>query len=185
MLIGYARVSTDAQDLAAQLGALRRAGITRIVGEKRSGAVDRPRLDELLAKLKPGDTVVVWKVDRLARSLRGLLDTHDKIKARRASLRSLTEPIDTGTPIGEAFFQLLGVFAQLERSLIRERCAAGRVEARARGVRFGRPRGWDYQRAFELRDKGMSWQAVADELRQPVTSVRRAVAAVRAGDIKA
>lgn len=139
MMYGYARVSTTLQDTRAQVAALRRAGIRRPVEERRSGAVELPELRALLRRLQPGDELVVWKVDRLARSLRGLLDVHDAVRRAGASLRSLTEPIDTATPIGEAFFQLLGVFAQLERAFIRERCQAGRAEARARGVRFGRP----------------------------------------------
>lgn len=138
MLRGYARVSTDGQDVAMQVAALKKAGVTRVATETRSGALELPGLQRMLASLRPGDVVVVWKVDRLARSLRGLLDVADRIRAAGASLRSLTEPIDTGSPIGRAFFQLLGVFAELERSLIRERCAAGRAAASARGVRFGR-----------------------------------------------
>ena len=139
MLKGYARVSTDGQDVAMQVAALKKAGVQKVATETRSGALDLPGLQRLLAGLQPGDVVVVWKVDRLARSLRGLLDVADRIRSAGASLRSLTEPIDTGSPIGRAFFQLLGVFAELERSLIRERCAAGRQAAAQRGVRFGRP----------------------------------------------
>lgn len=138
MLRGYARVSTDGQDVAMQVAALKKAGVTRVATETRSGALELPGLQRMLASLRPGDVVVVWKVDRLARSLRGLLDVADRIRAAGASLRSLTEPIDTGSPIGRAFFQLLGVFAELERALIRERCAAGRAAAVARGVQLGR-----------------------------------------------
>ncbi len=120
-----------------QVAALRKAGVRRPVEETRSGALDLPARDALLAKLNPGDVLLVYKVDRLARSLRGLLDVADRVGKAGASLRSLTEPIDTGTPIGRAFFQLLGVFAELERALIRERCTAGRLAAAERGVRFG------------------------------------------------
>lgn len=137
MLRGYARVSTDGQDVAMQVAALRKAGVRSIVEETRSGSLELPGLQALLARLQPGDVLVVWKVDRLARSLRGLLDVADRIRHAGAALRSITEPIDTGTPIGEAFFQLLGVFAQLERALIRQRCEAGRQAARERGVVFG------------------------------------------------
>lgn len=134
---GYARVSTDGQDVAMQVEALRKAGVNRVVRETRSGALHLPELESLVSRLKPGDVLVVFKVDRLARSLRALLSLQDRLAVSGVSLRSLTEPIDTGTPIGRAFFQLLGVFSELERNLIRERCAAGREAARARGVVIG------------------------------------------------
>lgn len=122
-----------------QVASLRKAGCRRIVHETASGALRRPALEQLLDRLKPGDQLLVFKVDRLARTMRSLLEVQDQLRQAGATLRSVTEPIDTGTPIGEAFFQLLGVFAQLERSMIRERCELGRREARERGVRFGRP----------------------------------------------
>jgi len=175
MLYGYARVSTDGQDTAAQVLALRRAGCRRIVEEVRSGVLERPHLERLVSRLRPGDVLVVWKVDRLARSLRALLDVHDALKERRASLKSLTEPIDTGTPMGEAFFQLLGVFAQLERALIRERCAAGRAAARERGVVFGRRRSWDWSEAVKLRELGLTQREIARRLGVHQTAVRAAL----------
>lgn len=175
MLRGYARVSTDGQDVAMQVAALRRAGVRLIAQETRSGALDLPQRDALLQRLKPGDGLVVYKVDRLARSLRGLLDVADRVNKAGASLRSLTEPIDTGTPIGRAFFQLLGVFSELERALIRERCMAGRVEAVARGVAFGRPRLFDYAEARRLRDKGLTWAEVGRCVGRPRETVRKAL----------
>lgn len=185
MLYGYARVSTDGQDVRAQVAALKRAGVRRIVEETRSGVLDRPALAALLARLRPGDVLVVWKVDRLARSLRGLLDVSDAIVAAGASLRSLTEPIDTGVPIGRAFFQLLGVFAELERSLIRERCAAGRAEFLARGGKLGRERSFCYVTAARLRAQGLPYAEVGRRLgvdgRSVSTALRRhALASVRA-----
>lgn len=175
VLYGYARVSTDGQDTSAQAAALRRAGVRRVVEETASGAGERVQLQRLLRSLRPGDVLVVWKVDRLARTLRGLLDVADAVRSAGASLRSLTEPIDTGSPIGEAFFQLLGVFAQLERSLIRERCHAGRLEARARGVRFGRPRSFDYDAAAAMRAAGMSWVEIGQRIGRSPSTVRLAL----------
>lgn len=178
MLYGYARVSTDGQDTASQVAALKRAGVRSITEETRSGVADRPALKALLERLRPGDSLVVWKVDRLARSLRGLLDVADLLTARGVALRSITEPIDTGTPVGKAFFQLLGVFAELERSLIRERCAAGRREAMARGVRFGRPRVFDYDEARQLRASGLTWRQIGDRMGRSEATIRRGLNSV-------
>ncbi len=136
---GYARVSTDGQDVAMQVSALRKRGVRTVVTETKSGALHLPELDALVRRLKQGDELVVYKVDRLARSLRALLLLQDRLASAGVVLKSLTEPIDTGTPIGRAFFQLLGVFAELERNLIRERCMAGRAVAAERGVKFGPP----------------------------------------------
>lgn len=181
MRVGYARVSSDGQDVAAQVRALRLAGVRRVVEETRSGVADRPRLSSLVAGLRPGDELVVWKVDRLARSLRGLLDLADELRRRGASLRSLTEPIDTATPIGRAFFQLLGVFAELERALIRERCAAGRAAARERGVFGGRPRRYCYADILRLRRQGLSFGAIGRQLGCSPGTAQKAFARLQAG----
>lgn len=139
MLIGYARVSTKYQDTALQEDALRRAGVERLFVEKASGAKrDRPRLEAALDQLREGDVFVVWKVDRLARSLSHLLAVVEDLKARGVGFRSLTENFDTTTASGEAFFHICGVMAQLERRLIEERREAGIAKARADGKRFGR-----------------------------------------------
>lgn len=138
MLVGYARVSTEDQDTRLQRDALLAAGVERIVQEKGSGVGPRPELHRTLETLQPGDVLVVWKIDRLARSSRHLWDVVDHVKARGAGFRSLTEPIDTSSPMGEFVLQILGAVAQLERALIHERCEAGRVAAKARGVVFGR-----------------------------------------------
>lgn len=180
MLYGYARVSTDGQDTATQVAALRRHGVRHIVEEIRSGALERPLLERLLGRVQRGDTLVVWKVDRLARSLRGLLDVQDSLQARGVALRSVTEPIDTGTPIGKAFFHLLGVFAELERALIRERCQAGRLEAVRRGVRFGKPRSFDYAEAARLRNAGVSYPEIARRFGVHPTTVRNSLVRVGA-----
>lgn len=140
MLLGYARVSRDeGQDTAAQLAALAAAGVGRIYEETASGGrLDRPELHRLLDHLRPGDTIVVWKLDRLSRSLRDLLFILEKISQAGAGFRSLTEAIDTTTPAGRAMAQMLGVFAEFERGMIRERTMVGLTEARRRGRIGGR-----------------------------------------------
>jgi len=138
-LVGYARVSTVDQDTGLQLRALRLAGVRRIVQETRSGAGVRPELEALLTRLRPGDVLMVYKVDRLARSLADLLRVLQAVADAGASFKSLTEPIETTSPAGRMLVQLLGAFAEFERAIIRERCAAGMVVARQKGVRFGRP----------------------------------------------
>lgn len=140
MLVGYARVSTVEQDTAMQLDALAAAGVKKVYQEKGSGVGPRPQLHVALRRLRPGDTLVVWKLDRIARSLADLLSIIQRVKDAGASIKSLTEPIDTSSPIGEFTLQVLGAVAQLERSMIRERTIAGQVSALKRGVRFGRPR---------------------------------------------
>lgn len=140
MMIGYARVSTYDQDTSIQRAELVRAGVHRVFHEKASGVAKRIELERLLYSLRAGDTVVVFKLDRLARSLVGLLRVIERIAAAGACLRSLTEPVDTSTPIGRLMVQLLGSFAEFERAVIWERTQTGLQAARLRGVRFGRPR---------------------------------------------
>ena len=138
-LIGYARVSTQGQDLAQQRAVLREAGCTRIFEEKVSGAKrDRPELGRLLDHLRSGDVVTVTRLDRLARSTRDLLEIAERIKEAGAGLRSLAEPwADTTTPAGRMVLTVFAGIADFERSLIVERTDAGRIAAKARGVRFG------------------------------------------------
>ncbi len=140
MLIGYARVSTTEQNTVVQFDAFLKAGISNVYEEKRSAVKKRPVLDQVMRMLGPGDTLVVYKMDRLARSLIHLLSLLEVLRQRGAGFRSLTEPIETETPAGRLFMQMLGSFAEFERSLIRERCVAGQVAARARGQVWGRPR---------------------------------------------
>lgn len=135
--IGYARVSTADQDTALQLDALKKAGVYNVFREAGSGVGPRPELQRALGTLCAGDVLVVWKIDRVARSLGDLLSILAKLKSAGAAIRSLTEPIDTSTPIGEFTFQILGAVAQLERSMIRERVMAGQAAARARGKTWG------------------------------------------------
>lgn len=141
MLIGYARVSSTEQETTLQRDALRRVKVRRLVEEKRSSLKSRPALEALLDDLSSGDVVVVYKVDRFARSLADLLRILDRIEQAGASFRSLTEPIDTASPAGRMMMHLLGAFAEFERSMIRERSMAGQLAAAVRGVHVGRPRG--------------------------------------------
>jgi len=140
MKYGYARVSTDDQTPALQLAALKNAGCKSVFkDEGLSGATTkRPALLRCLKKLRPGDVLIVWKLDRLGRSLRDLIAMLDDLRARDVKFRSLTEAIDTDTPTGRAMWQMIGVLAELERSLISERTRAGVKAAKRRGVKFGR-----------------------------------------------
>lgn len=138
-LIGYARVSTADQDPALQLDALNQAGCARVFSDKASGAKeDRPDLAACLDYLRPGDTLVVWRLDRLGRSLSHLIAVVTKLHDRGVEFRSLTEGFDTSTPGGELIFHVFGAVAQFERRLIQERTRAGLAAARARGRLGGR-----------------------------------------------
>jgi DNA invertase Pin-like site-specific DNA recombinase len=141
MKIGYARVSTTDQNLDLQLAALKEAGCGRIYQEKISGAKRvRPELQRLLDQLRPDDVVVVWKLDRLARSTQHLLELIDSIRIAEASFCSISEPwADTTSHAGKMIMTVFAGIAEFERDLIRERTSAGRVAAKKRGVRFGRP----------------------------------------------
>src|SRR5882757_10908808 len=138
MKYGYARVSTEDQNPAMQLSALQKAGCKNIFKDELSGATTkRAALRRCLKKLEHGDTLIVWKLDRLGRSLRDLITMLDDLKHRGVKFRSLTEAIDTETPTGRAMWQMIGVLAELERSLISERTRAGVKDAQRRGVKFG------------------------------------------------
>jgi len=141
MLVGYARVSkADDQDTAAQVKALRKAGCKRIFEEKASGGRwDRPQLHTALEQLQEGDVLVVWKLDRLSRSLKDLLHIMERVRDAGAGFRSITEAVDTTTAAGRMVMQMLGSFAEFERSMVRERTRAGLAAARDRGVKVGRP----------------------------------------------
>lgn len=140
MLIGYARVSTkDEQTNALQLKALQEAAVEKTFEEEASGGRwDRPELHRMLDQLREGDVVLVWKLDRLSRSLKDLLHILDKIQECGAGFRSLTENIDTTTPAGRMMMQMLGSFAEFEREMIRERTRAGLAVAREQGRVGGR-----------------------------------------------
>ena len=140
MLIGYARVSTQDQVLHAQEDQLRAAGCERIFTDQVSGKVsERPGLTEIKKILRQGDTLVVWRLDRLGRSLRDLIDWVAYLDSEVVALKSLHESIDTGTSTGKLVFHLFGALAEFERNLIKERTMAGLASARARGRLGGRP----------------------------------------------
>ena len=140
MLIGYARVSRqNVQDTKAQVDALKKAGIEKLYEEIASGGRwDRPELHRMLDQLRENDVVVVWKLDRLSRSLRDLLHIMEKIESMGAGFKSLTEAIDTTAPAGRMMMQMVGSFAEFERAMIRERTKAGLKVAREQGRLGGR-----------------------------------------------
>jgi len=138
-LVGYARVSTGAQDDGLQQDALIRAGCGKIFSDQISGAQpERPGLNEALSYVRDGDSLVVWKLDRLGRSLPHLIATVNGLGERGVGFRSLTEGVDTSTPNGRLVFHIFGALAEFERDLIRERTGAGLVAAAARGRKGGR-----------------------------------------------
>lgn len=140
MLVGYARVSTQDQNPALQLDALKAEGCEKVFTEKASGAQrERPQLQAALDYMREGDTLVIWKLDRLARSLKQLIETVEGLAARGIGLRSLTEAIDTTTSGGKLIFHIFGALAEFERGVIRERTRAGLDAARVRGRTGGRP----------------------------------------------
>ena len=166
MLLGYARVckSDDSQDTAAQVSALKSVGCKRVFEDKASGGRwDRPELHRLLDQLRAGDTLVVWKLDRLSRSLKDLLHILEKVEAVGARFRSLTEAIDTSGPAGRMLMQMLGSFAEFERAMVRERTRAGLKAAAARGRKGGRqPKLTPEQKAEILDGLGSGRKSAAD-----------------------
>jgi DNA invertase Pin-like site-specific DNA recombinase len=172
MQIGYARVSTREQCFDLQVDALRQAGCEKVLREVVSGAkAARPLLDALLADLRPGDVLVIWKLDRLGRSLRHLVELAGTLMERDVGLRSLNDPIDTTTPQGRLAFNLFASLAEFERDLIRERTQAGLTAARARGRSGGRPKGLPpaaertaYAAETLYREQRLSVREIANEL---------------------
>lgn len=141
MKVGYTRVSTVAQTLDQQNAALEAAGVTKTFSDMMSGARDdRPGLAALLEYVRPGDTVVVWKLDRLGRNMIHILQTVEDLTERDITLVSITEGIDSSTPAGRMMIGVLGSLAEYERELIKERTALKRATSRANGTKFGRPR---------------------------------------------
>lgn len=141
MKIGYARVSTNDQELHLQMDAFQEAGVEKVFREHASGAKsDRPQLMAALDYLRPGDTLVVWRLDRLGRNLKHLVQTVEQLKEEGKHFASLTEQIDTSTATGTLVFHLFCALAEFERNLIRERVNAGIKAARARGRKGGRKR---------------------------------------------
>src|SRR3954447_6324359 len=169
MLLGYARVSKsdDSQDTAAQVSALKSAGCKRVFEDKASGGRwDRPELHRLIDQLRDGDTLVVWKLDRLSRSLKDLLHILERVEAVGARFRSLTEAIDTAGRAGRMLMQMLGSFAEFGRAMVRERTRAGLKAAAARGRKGGRqPKLTPEQKAEVLDGLGSGRKRAADRAR--------------------
>lgn len=172
MRVGYARVSTKDQSLNLQVDALQKAGCDQVFREVASGAkTARPVLDDLLSRLRAGDVLVIWKLDRLGRSLKHLVTLATELMEREIGLISLNDPIDTTTAQGRLIFNIFASLAEFERDLIRERTQAGLEAARARGRKGGRPRGLSKeakQKAMAAetlyREGELSVQAICDQL---------------------
>lgn len=178
--IGYARVSTDEQTTALQLDALKNAGCAHIFEDTAGGGRrDRPGLTRAIADLAAGDTLVVWRLDRLGRSLSHLLEIVETLRARDVALRSLTEHIDTATAAGRMLYAVLGAVAQFERDIIRERTVAGMKAAKRRGERIGRKLALtaaQVREARELVKTGKSPTYVARIMRVGRSTLYRALA---------
>ena len=178
-ILGYARVSTDDQDCSVQEDALRTAGCTLIRSEKKSGTSTdgRKELDTLLSFIRAGDTLMVTRIDRLARSVSDLEKIVAAVKAKGAFLRATEQPIDTSTPAGLAFLQMLGVFAQFETAIRKERQMEGIAKAKANGVYKGRKPSVDTIAVRSLRNEGVGPSEIAKRLGIGRASVYRALEA--------
>jgi DNA invertase Pin-like site-specific DNA recombinase len=179
--IGYARVSTSDQNMALQLDALRDAGVDRVFRDQGvSGTVSsRPGLDACLDHLREGDVLTVWKLDRVARSTRHVLDLIDELNARGVGFRSLTEGLQTDGPMGRLIMTIMAAFAQLERDTMIERTRAGLAAAAANGRKGGRPRKVDDAaacKARNLREKGVAANDIAKMLSVSRATVYRYLA---------
>lgn len=180
MMIGYARVSTDEQNPALQFDALQRAGCHRLFTDYASGArMSRPALDEVLGLVKRGDTLVVWKLDRLGRSLSHLISLISELDERGVAFRSLSEAIDTDTAGGRLLFHVMGALAEFERTLISERTRAGMAAAKTRGAALGRPRKLSSAQVLlarrSLTRSRRSVREIASKLSVSRSTLRRAV----------
>jgi len=178
MKIGYARVSTTEQHLDVQLSELKKAGCEKIYKEKITGThQNRPELLRMIDQLRKGDEVIVWKLDRLARSTRDLLEICDRIGAAKASFRSLSESwADTTTAGGKMILTVFAGIAEFERDLIVERTASGRVAAQKRGVKFGRPGKLQPEQLSAIKsllDQGKSVKDVADAFKTHPSTIYR------------
>jgi len=152
MIIGYARVSTKDQNLDLQIEALKKAGCDKIFKEKISGAIkERPELDAMISQLRAGDTIVVWKLDRLGRSLKNIIDLVLDFNQKQVVVKGLTDGVDTSTSNGRLFLNIMASLAEYEKELIRERTNAGLSAAKARGRLGGRPRGLKAETVSKLK----------------------------------
>jgi DNA invertase Pin-like site-specific DNA recombinase len=170
MLIGYARVSTQEQTLDLQTDALKKAGCGQLFTDTASGAQrERPGLEKALTYLRTGDTLVVWRLDRLGRSLKHLIETISQLQERGIGFKSITESIDTTTSGGKLIFHVFGALAEFERDIIRERTKAGLAAARARGRSGGRPRALPPKKIAQLQalaaDTSMAIPDILDTLK--------------------
>lgn len=189
MKIGYARVSTQEQDLSLQLDALNKEGCEKIFQEKASGAQrDRPELKAALGYMRKGDTLVVWKLDRLARSMKQLIETIEAFQERGIGLKSLQDPIDTSSPSGKLVFHIFAALAEFERGVIRERTTAGLRAARERGRVGGRPPSLsakDLQVAKAmLKDSDITVTAVAQRLNVATSTLYRHIPHARSASLE-
>ncbi len=181
MKYGYARISTIDQNADMQLAALKKAGCKKIFTDNKTGTTTaRPALLRCLKQLEHGDKLIVWKLDRLGRSLRDLITMLDSLKQRGVKFQSLTEAIDTDTPAGRAMWQMIGLMAEFEHSIISERTRAGVIDAKRRGVKFGRkpkltPEQIDLAR--KLIERGEDRQKVAVSFKVGRKTLWRALAA--------
>ena len=185
MQVGYARVSTQDQKPDLQLDALGVAGCEKVFEEKASGAQrERPQLVAALDYLRAGDTLVVWKLDRLARSLKQLIETVELLESKGIGFRSLTESIDTTTSGGRLIFHIFAALAEFERNIIRERTTAGLNAARARGKVGGRPKSLseaDISAARALlSDPAITTRQIAERLGISVSTLYKHIPAARA-----
>jgi len=182
MNIGYARVSTLDQNLDLQMQALRKVGCKKIFREKVSGvSQERPEFQRMLDQLRNGDTVIVWKLDRLARSTRDLLEMMETIREAGARFQSLSEPwANTTSHAGKLIMTVFAGIAEFERDLIRERTGAGRQAARRRGIHFGRPRKLNLEQTnlvLRLVNEGKSVREIADTFNVHTATIYRLSAA--------
>jgi DNA invertase Pin-like site-specific DNA recombinase len=180
---GYARVSSEGQDLEIQVEALKKAGCEIVRSEKVSGTSKegRSELQNIMDFVRSGDTLVVTRIDRLARSVKDLQEIVYELRSKGVSLKATEQPIDTGTPAGKAFLDMLGVFAEFETSLRKERQMEGIAKAKGRGVYKGRKPSIDVDAVSELRDKGLGATAIAKELGIGRASVYRVLTQERNG----
>jgi len=184
MFYGYARVSTLDQDLTLQRAALKAAGCEVIRAEKATGTRrdGRTELQVLLEFLREGDTLVVTRIDRLARSVKDLQDIVHELKARGVKLKATEQPVDTGTAAGKAFLDMLGVFAEFETNLRKERQLEGIAAAKARGVYKGRPPTIDAGAVRRLAGQGIGGTEIARQLKISRASVYRLLEAAAGAD---
>ena len=163
MLYGYARVSTDEQDTAAQVAALKTAGCEIIITETGSGSKRREKLDKLLKRLGHGDVLYVWKLDRLSRSLKDVLAIMEELDRQGAGFKSITEAhFDTTSATGALMLQIVASFAEFERKMLRERTFAGLKAARARGARLGRPQALTQEQQRQMTEMLANGSTMAD-----------------------